>query len=247
MNNYDIVFLSYYERNAEKNFTLLKDRGFNVLHVSGIYGLYDAVIAAAELVKTEYFYLVDADNVVLDNFMFDYNPIVFNRSTYIWLAKNNVNGLVYGNGGIKLHRTNELLRCLTENRKKEVIEFENSYLVLIKGDMPVTPDYMFINELASITEINSTPYEAWKSGFREACKLVSLSNYYSTKPNRILENTNRLEIWCQKGQEVLNGSWVIKGACEGRAFGLEYVNDIDKLLLINDYNWLRSRYNESFQ
>ena len=71
--------------------------------VHGVKGIHQAHIAAAKKCFTKMFWIVDADAIVMDNFNFDY--IVPNHQldhVHVWRAKNPVNDLVYGYGGVKL-------------------------------------------------------------------------------------------------------------------------------------------------
>jgi hypothetical protein len=74
---YDIVFISYYEPNAEQNFDDLYSRfntvgvfGDRVKRVSNVKGIHNAHIEAAKLAKTSYFYVVDGDAKVVQDFKF---------------------------------------------------------------------------------------------------------------------------------------------------------------------------------
>jgi hypothetical protein len=68
---YDIVFISYNEEAAEKNYLNLKEKFPRIKHVCGVKGIHNAHIAAANLVDTNMFWVIDADAVILDSFNFD--------------------------------------------------------------------------------------------------------------------------------------------------------------------------------
>ena len=105
----DAVFLSYDEPNAEENWARLQQRfnGGNLYRVNGVKGIFEAHKAAAELCSTDMFYVIDADAWILDNWNFSFTPNVFDRNyIHIFRSRNPVNGLEYGNGGVKIFPKN---------------------------------------------------------------------------------------------------------------------------------------------
>ena len=156
---YDIIFLSYYEENAEKHWELVRQRFPRAIHIKGITGLVKAHRIAAEQCKTRYFWVVDADNVVSDDFDLSFKWTRWEENenrVAVWRARNNVNGLEYGYGGIKLLPRRAVLEV-----SDRVTEFTTS----------ISDLFIPMEEVASTTVINSTPFEAWKAGFRECVKL----------------------------------------------------------------------------
>jgi len=249
-NNYfDIVFLSYYEPTAETNFQLIKTRFPYTKRVDGVKGFINALKTAAEIAETEYFYLVDADNVILDSFDFSFNPYIDNQKTYIWRAKNEVNGLEYGYGGIKMYHKNELLNLILEVENEVSLESlkENEFHFHCVGDLPYTRDYKSLTEVASITTFDISEFDAWKAAFRECCKLAGYSDFLKLNDNQRKNAELRLEIWCTKGGETRFGSYVLDGANEGKLYGLENKNNPEKLLLISDFEWLKSKFESKFK
>ena len=76
---YDIVFISYHEPNAEENYENLYERfnqvglyGERVKRISNVKGIHNAHVEAAKLASTDYFFVVDGDAVIVDDFNFDY-------------------------------------------------------------------------------------------------------------------------------------------------------------------------------
>ena len=100
---YDIIFISYNEVEADKNWKHLSERYFWAQRVHGIKGIHQAHIHAAKQANTDMLWIVDADALLMDDFDFSYEPDKDNLNTvHVWRAKNPVNDLVYGNGGVKL-------------------------------------------------------------------------------------------------------------------------------------------------
>ena len=100
--NYDVIFISYDEPNADENWEHLTGLVKHAKRVHGIQGIDQAHKVAAEMATTDHFFVIDGDTQV-DKWFFgqvleDINP----NYVYSWSARNVVNGLAYGNGGAKL-------------------------------------------------------------------------------------------------------------------------------------------------
>ena len=103
--DYDIVYLSYDEPNAEQNYADLCKKVPWAKRVHGVDGSDAAHKAAAKQSDSDRFITVDGDNRIRPDFLsqsinFDDNTDLTDK-VISWTAKNNINGLCYGNGGIK--------------------------------------------------------------------------------------------------------------------------------------------------
>lgn len=223
---YDIVMITYEEANAEKNWAALKARFPRSRRVHGVKGIHQAHKTAAGLVRTRMFWVVDGDADIVSNFNFDYIvPNSMSDWVHVWRSKNPVNGLVYGYGGVKLLPTS-----LTLN------------MDMSKPDMTtsISNKYKPVFDLSNITVFNTDAFSAWRSGFRECCKLAS--KIIDRQNDE--ETMNRLEVWCSVGKEKPYGSETILGAKAGRLYGEQHRGDISSLSKINDFSWLMNRFNE---
>lgn len=223
---YDIVFLSYHEPNAEEHWELVKSRFPRAKRVSGIAGIPQAHKAAAEQCKTRYFWVIDADNIIADNFDFSFKwdrRDEYKNRVAVWKAKNNINGLEYGYGGIKLLPRREVLKM-----PDSVVDFTTS----------ISDFFHPMDEVASTTVINSSPFEAWKAGFRECAKLAS----GVIKSHHPEEDGRRAEQWMAISNDVPNADYCTEGAKAGFQYGR--YNDTDSVALakINDWEWLHGRF-----
>ena len=221
---YDIVFISYNESNADKNWELLKTRFPSAKRVDGVKGIHQAHIKAAKKCFTKMFWVVDADAELLDNFSFDYEVDEYNLDTvHVWRSQNPVNDLVYGYGGVKLLPRTKTLKMDTS-----------------KPDMTtsISDSFKAVEQTSNITAFNTDPFSSWRSGFRECVKLASrtIDRQLNT------ETLKRLEIWCNQGVNRPFGIDAIKGAKEGRKFGEEHKDNITELQKINDFDWLYERF-----
>jgi hypothetical protein len=53
-----------------------------------------------------------------------------------------------------------------------------------------------------------------------------------------------LETWCTVGADRPFGEYAIAGAIAGRAYGESNRGNIEALRKINDFEWLKERFNE---
>ena len=226
---FDVVFLSYREKEAEENYAKLLSRVPNAKRVHGVKGIFNAHKKAAEIADTKMFYVLDADAIITDEFEFEYFPTVWDEdAVHVWKSKNPINGLIYGFGGLKLFPTQ-----LVRDAKDWNIDFTTSISDKFKP-MPVVANY---------TAFNTNPYDTWKSAFRECTKLSS-SIIHNRKEG---DDNERLNIWCTVADEnVPYGKYSIAGANAGRKFGSENAGNPEKLGLINDYDWLTKQFKQDF-
>lgn len=209
----DIVFLSYDEPNAEKNYADLLSKAPWAKRVHGVKGSDAAHKACAAQSDTEYFVTVDADNIVNPDFFtveIDLNKLGLNsENVFSWCGNVHVNGLMYGNGGLKLW---------TKKFVNEMKTHENSDPSDVKGKVEFCFDdrYYQFNENYSTSYTNSTPFQAWRAGFREGVKM-SLDQGAKVEDLKTVwwQNYHRLLVWCNIGADVENGIWSMLGAREG--------------------------------
>ncbi len=70
----DVIMLTFGEPEADENFEILKQKAPHAQRVDNVVGLLEAHKAAAELSKTNYFYVCDADAIIQENFQFKFEP-----------------------------------------------------------------------------------------------------------------------------------------------------------------------------
>ena len=225
---YDIVFISYKEPNAEENFSDLYERfntvtmfGDRVKRVKDVKGIHNAHVAAANKVSTSYFYIVDGDASIVNDFKFDYTTDD-EDFVHVYRSINPINDLVYGYGGVKLFPTN-----LTKNMDTTTTDMTTS----------ISKNFKIINEVANITAFNTDPFNTWKSAFRECAKLSSKT----IRRQKNEETESRLKTWTTVGHDRPFGNYAMAGATAGMEFGLSRGSDLG---LINDFEWLRKKFDE---
>lgn len=220
---FDIAFISYHESFAEENYRRLNCPAHKIYRVNGVKGIHQAHIEAAKMCQTDMFYVVDADAIIESDFEFNYQIPYYDfnaKSTvHVWKSRNPINGLEYGNGGVKL-----LPRQMT-------IDMD-----LSKPDMTTSISKWFrpMPDVSNINGFNTDPFNTWKSSFRECCKLAS----------RIIdrqqeeETQERLRVWCEESTD----SYAIDGAISGRDYGIEHKTNLEALKKINDFEWLKEQF-----
>jgi hypothetical protein len=222
---YDIIFISNNEATADKNWEILRSRFVLAKRVNNVKGIHNAHIAAAKSSFTKMFWVVDGDARVLDGFKFDYDVPEYDLDcVHIFHSINPINDLVYGYGAVKL-----LPRKLT-------LEVDTSSLDMT---LSINNKIKVIEQVSNITDFNIDAFSTWRSAFREAVKLTI--NVINKNDND--ESLKRLSIWCNVGNERPYGSYAIKGALAGKSYALVNFENIDKLKLINDFEWLQKRFN----
>ena len=213
--DYDIIYLSYDEPNAEKNYADLCAKVPWAKRVHGVEGSDAAHKACAELSETDRFITIDGDNIIDERFLnqeIDFDEHA-NLSTSVisWTAKNTINGLTYGNGGIKCWPKNYVLNMRThENADPNNAHAQVDFCWDIK--------YIQMNSTYSEIMNNATPHQAWRAGFREGVKMTLDQGIGVTKEQLLKshwKNLHRLYIWLMVGADVENGKWAIYGAREG--------------------------------
>ena len=232
---YDLVFISYDEPNADENYQDLLEKCPWVKRSHGVWGSDAAHKAAAALSETDNFVTVDADNIIDSDFFnveIDDKKIDINVDVVSWSAKNTVNGLVYGNGGIKFWP-----KRVVEQMKSHEIATNKSSQVDFCWDI----HYAQMNNIYSYVYNNSSCLQAWRAGFREGVKMSldggDIINHETFKKRIHYKNYKRLLIWMSVGVDSLNGLWAMYGA----RLGCEMVNfQRDKWDWVNvrDFNWL---------
>jgi hypothetical protein len=233
----DIIYLSYDEPNAEENYADLLTKAPWAKRVHGVHGSDAAHKACAEISDTDRFITVDGDNTIKQEFLnqvldFDEHTDLEN-SVISWCGLNTINGLMYGNGGLKCWPKEYVLNMKThENADAD----NKSAQVDFCWDL----QYIQQNSWYSYVHNNATPQQAWRAGFREGVKMALDRGVKTSKEdflNGHWKNLHRLWIWLMAGSDVKNGDWAILGAREGLVMTMlsdwDYVN-------VRDFEYLNN-------
>ncbi len=239
--DYDIIYLSYDEPNAEKNYADLCKKVPWAKRVHGVEGSDAAHKACANLSETDRFITVDGDNRIDESFLnqeldFDEHSDL-SSSVISWSGKNIINGLIYGNGGLKCWPKQYVLNMKTH----ENADPNNAHAQV---DFCWDTQYIQMEGAYCNVHNNHTPHQAWRAGFREGVKMALNQGVSVTKDEFAQlhwKNLHRLYIWLMVGSDVENGLWAIYGARQG--LYMTMCTDWD-YVQVRDFKYLNSLWDE---
>lgn len=234
---FDVVFLSYDEPNADLHYADLCNKIPWVKRVHGVKGSDEAHKEAARKSDTDWLVTVDADNIVDPKF-FSLDVEIDNPKilVYSWLGRNAINGLQYGNGGLKIWRKDFILNMKTH----EAAESDRAQVDFCWED-----GYRQFKSCFSEVFVNGNAFQAWRAGFREGVKMT-LDNGIKVKPDEIEKriwwhNLHRLKMWATVGSHVENGLFAVLGT----RMGTYMTNCTDwNYVDVRDFEILRDIYNQ---
>ncbi|RYD64853.1 MAG: hypothetical protein EOP83_08755 [Verrucomicrobiaceae bacterium] len=208
----DLFYISYDEPLADERYRDLCAKAPRpIKRVHGIRGIHAAHKACAEQSETSRFVTIDADNIVSAPLFFQRFEETEPDLVLSYKARNAINGLEYGQGGVKVWPRPLLLRYGTH----EIAEREQD-----SSDFCFAYRFLQMNYLASTTAPNGNPLEAFRTGYREAVKLTLIMGKQPDDFEAVREtiyplNLSRLTVWASVGADVENGWWAIYGARQG--------------------------------
>ena len=210
----DCIYLSYDEPEKEEYWIRIRNMVPWAKRVDGVLGSDAAHKAAALVSDTERFILIDGDNIPDAKFFnqtLDFATPEHEKAVFRWRARNHVNGLMYGNGGLsswtRTHVMNMRTHENTDGRDETVVEF------------CFDPRYWAMHDCYSTTYPNQSPFHAWRAGFREGVKMClnqgakpTIQDFKKRVHQRNLDN---LTIWHNVGADAENGMWCVAGSRMG--------------------------------
>lgn len=230
----DCIYLSYDEPYKEEFWVQIKNMVPWAQRVDGVKGSDAAHKAAAAASSTERFVLIDGDNIP-DAAFFNQTLLMptaeHERAVFRWRARNHVNGLMYGNGGLSSWTREFVNNMRTHENSDGRTETEVEFCF--------DPLYWPMYDCYSTTYPNGDAFHAWRAGFREGVKMCldkgrkpTVEEFRDRVHQRNLDN---LTIWHNVGTDVEYGEWAIAGARQGTYMTMltnwdhREVQDFDKL------------------
>ena len=209
----DCIYLSYDEPQKEEFWVKIRNMVPWARRVDGVKGSDAAHKAAAEAADTDRFVLIDGDNIP--------DPQFFNLTlniddadetcVYRWRARNHINGLMYGNGGLSVWSREFVRNMRTHEASDGATENDIEFCFY--------PNYHAMYDCYSTTYPNGSARHAWRAGFREGVKMClnrgarpSITEFRQRVHQR---NLDHLTIWHNVGRDVDNGIWAIAGSRMG--------------------------------
>jgi len=210
----DVIYLSYDEPQKEEFWVRIQNIVPWAERVDGVKGSDAAHKAAAEASTTDRFVLIDGDNLPDPDFFnlsLEFPNDESERAVLRWRARNYINGLMYGNGG---------LSCWTKDFVQNMRTHENSDGTDENNvEFCFDPLYWAMHDCYSTTYPNGSPFHAWRAGFREGVKMClnrgtkpTVAEFKDAVHKRNMDN---LSIWHNVGADVEYGKWAILGARAG--------------------------------
>lgn len=241
INEFDIVFISFDEPNADENYNALLEIAPWAKRSHGVEGSDAAHKAAADLAETDRFITIDADNIVRPEFFnveVDMSKIT-DFDVISWAGKNTINGLVYGNGGIKCWPKDVVYNMQThENAPADNPQAQVDFCWNI--------NYVQMNNIYCDVMNNGSPLQAWRAGFREGVKM-GLVDGDVVDPADIKKvhkkNYQRLLTWMSVGDDSENGIWAVYGARLG-CHMTNITREEWDWKNVRDFVWLTNFFNE---
>jgi len=216
-----IIFISYDEINADENWHLVQSQYSYAKRLHGVEGMDNALKEAAKISDTEWYYAVFAKTKVHRDFNFSYRPDRFQKPKhYIFDALNIMNGLQYGHMGIVLYNCDIILNM------------PDTFGI----DYTMSAAHEIIPEVSALADFNASPYQTWRTAFRECAKLAQFN--YET-PN--IDNEYRLNVWTTKAEGDY-AEWCLKGANDGVEYFNQNKDNVIALKQAFKWEWLRNYF-----
>jgi len=210
----DCVYLSYDEPEKEEFWVRIKNMVPWAVRVDGVKGSDAAHKAAAAASTTERFILIDGDNIPDASFFnqtLTFSTPDWTQAVFRWRARNHINGLMYGNGGLSSWTREFVFNMRTHEATDGRTETEVEFCF--------DPMYWPMYDCYSTTYPNGSAFQAWRAGFREGVKMCLNKGARPTVEQFQVQvhqrNLDHLTIWHNIGADVNNGHWAMAGARQG--------------------------------
>jgi hypothetical protein len=210
----DCIYLTYDEPQREEFWVKIKNQIPWARRVDGITGSDAAHKAAALASDTERFILIDGDNLPDPSFFnltLTLPDLQWETAVFRWRARNHINGLMYGNGGLSSWTRTHVDNMKTHEASDGSVDTQVEFCF--------DPMYWAMHDCYSTTYPNGSAFHAWRAGFREGVKMCLNKGARPTlqefKQRVHQRNLDHLTIWHNVGRDADHGIWAIAGARMG--------------------------------
>ena len=210
----DCIYLTYDEPQKEEFWVKIRNMIPWARRVDGVKGSDAAHKAAAAASDTERFIVIDGDNLPDEKFFnltMEFPDSEWENAVFRWRARNHVNGLMYGNGGLSSWTKTFVNNMQTHEATNGTAETEVEFCF--------DPLYWPMYDCYSTTYPNGSAFHAWRAGFREGVKMClnrgSRPTISEFKDRVHQRNLDHLTIWHNIGRDADHGIWAIAGARMG--------------------------------
>ena len=216
MNRIDIadlncIYLSYDEPDREQTWVQIRNMVPWARRVDGVKGSDAAHKAAADASDTDRFVLIDGDNIPDPKFFNLQLEVSDESCVFRWRARNHINGLMYGNGGLSVWSKQFVYDMRTHEASDGTVENDVEFCFY--------PNYYAMHDCYSTTYPNGSAFQAWRAGFREGVKMClnrgarpTVSEFQDRVHHR---NLDHLTVWHNVGRDVDHGIWAMAGSRMG--------------------------------
>lgn len=216
-----VFFASNGESNADENWEHLVKMVPWAMRMDNIYPRRKMFHRCVDLCSEhDQFFVVTGKNFVTDRSVFNFPVSDFRGKHVVFQAKNMSNRLEYGHMGVVCY-DKELVLSTPENFGLDFTGYSPTELI------PRT---------VSEARFATTPFEAWRTAFRECVKLTL---NYDTNSKKWLDR------WLAFA-EGDHSDWVLKGAEDGHAFAEAHREDRTMLRKSENWEWLSDYYMEKY-
>lgn len=226
----DVIMMTFREPRGDDNWKILKETCPWAQRVDGVKGFDRAHKAAARLANTPWLVTVDGDTQVNNEF-WDLDLTLDDAALSLcFRSQNKINGLAYGNGGVKVWNTERLLN---------INSHENANHTTNQVDFCWLSGYSNDSRIFSMTDHTGSEHQALRAGFREGVKLSlvngerrMISRGQSWKPHP--QHLRNLIIWTTVGSHAPLGIYGALGTLRGwyrtlwdNQWDINEINDYD--------------------
>jgi hypothetical protein len=210
----DCIYLTYDEPQREEFWVKIQNMVPWAKRVDGVAGSDAAHKAAAAASDTERFILIDGDNLPDEKFFnltLEFPDPHWESAVFRWRARNHVNGLMYGNGGLSSWTKTFVNTMKTHENTDGSVETQVEFCF--------DPLYWAMHDCYSTTYPNGSALHAWRAGFREGVKMClnkgALPTVAEFRERVHHRNFDHLTVWHNVGRDADHGIWSIMGARMG--------------------------------
>jgi len=207
----DCIYLSYDEPDREQTWVQIRNMVPWARRVDGVKGSDAAHKAAADASDTDRFVLIDGDNIPDPKFFNLQLEVSDESCVFRWRARNHINGLMYGNGGLSVWSKQFVYDMRTHEASDGTVENDVEFCFY--------PNYYAMHDCYSTTYPNGSAFQAWRAGFREGVKMClnrgarpTVSEFQDRVHHR---NLDHLTVWHNVGRDVDHGIWAMAGSRMG--------------------------------
>lgn len=207
----DCIYLSYDEPDREHTWVRIKNMVPWARRVDGVKGSDAAHKAAADASDTDRFVLIDGDNIPDPKFFNLQLEVSDESCVFRWRARNHINGLMYGNGGLSVWSKKFVYDMRTHEASDGTVENDVEFCFY--------SNYYAMHDCYSTTYPNGSAFQAWRAGFREGVKMClnrgarpTVSEFQDRVHHR---NLDHLTVWHNVGRDVDHGIWAMAGSRMG--------------------------------